>query len=226
MEQTGTTTYSEWKKAQDMQVAAPASKAEKVEETPQPFENKLQTYVYKPAKDEDTAPAAPAQVQWPAGYSYPSPYAYAQQQHAYNMYQMPYGYGYNHGAYGGAYGYGYPPYPYYQHAQQYAYQQAYYPPQPAKPANPAEEKDKHHTWYGRTRREVEEDNLAMAKRENVFKKDDMGPHDAKPGQLFWVKELDGSTQLYTFSMIESGCKPGKWHTDPRNGNAYFVRAKE
>ena len=78
-------------------------------------------------------------------------------------------------------------------------------------------------WVGRTRAQVEEDNLKIAERENVYKYNAMKPVGAAPDQLFWVLEIDGATTLRDFRTIDQDLGPGKWERDPRYNNAYFVR---
>ncbi|PNS16487.1 hypothetical protein CAC42_221 [Sphaceloma murrayae] len=78
-------------------------------------------------------------------------------------------------------------------------------------------------WIGRTRAQVNEDNLKLAARENVFKNDPMKPANATPDTLFWVVELDGRTTLRMFKTIDEDLGLGRWEKDPRHGNAYFVR---
>ena len=89
-----------------------------------------------------------------------------------------------------------------------------------------ETKTSKNLWVGRTKAQVDEDNIKVAMRENVYKYDAMKPKDAKPDQLFWVVELDQSTTLRMYKTIDEDLGPGKWERDPRHGNAYFVREEE
>ncbi|KAF2220548.1 hypothetical protein BDZ85DRAFT_266776 [Elsinoe ampelina] len=96
----------------------------------------------------------------------------------------------------------------------------------SKPAASIKAKDDdagEHFWIGRTRAQVDEDNLKIAAREGVFKYDPMKPSGAAPDALFWVSELDGRTTLRMFKTIDEELGPGKWERDARYGNAYFVR---
>ena len=83
-------------------------------------------------------------------------------------------------------------------------------------------------WYGRTRAEVEADNAAMAaiharEMEEATVKFKPG---AEPGDLFWVWEPDHKVRnLYSFATIDKEFK-GKWHMDPANNIAYYVREKK
>lgn len=106
---------------------------------------------------------------------------------------------------------------YYSHPPQY-YQYTYAPPAPAPapapaapapvmaPANqhvyyPSGTEPKPGTgqpsnvWVGRTKEEVEEDNMKIAKKQGAYDKRKMAPVDVKDDQYFWVVELDGKTTL-------------------------------
>lgn len=100
-------------------------------------------------------------------------------------------------------------------------------------AKPAVTKEKHkpekasRVWVGRTKKEVDEDNIKIAINEGIYNPNDIVPKDAKPDQLFWVIETDDTNTLRTFQTIDSGSLgQGVWKIDPRHGNAYFVRARE
>lgn len=62
------------------------------------------------------------------------------------------------------------------------------------------------TWLGRSKEQVEEDNMKIAKKEGAYDKRKMAPVDVKDDQYFWVVELDGKTslryvQIFTFAFI-------------------------
>ncbi|GAB7351028.1 hypothetical protein MBLNU459_g1515t1 [Dothideomycetes sp. NU459] len=84
----------------------------------------------------------------------------------------------------------------------------------------------HRTWVGRTKKQVDEDNIQIAVNEGIYKPNDIVPKGAKDDQLFWCIETDGSNTLRTFRTIEDDLYPGRWKVDPRYGNLYFVREKE
>jgi len=84
----------------------------------------------------------------------------------------------------------------------------------------------HNYYYGRNREEIDKDNQAIAKRDGVWKPNDIAPHNPKPDQHFWVREVDGTSNLRTFSTIENGLQPGKWERDPLHGNLWFQRHPE
>lgn len=95
-------------------------------------------------------------------------------------------------------------------------------------AKEAEKKEgnKPRAWVGRTKKQVDEDNIRIAINEGVFKPNDMVPKDAKDDQFFWCIEPDSTHTLRTFRTIEDDLYPGKWKVDPSNGVMYFVREKE
>jgi hypothetical protein len=84
----------------------------------------------------------------------------------------------------------------------------YYPPQeePAKAAAPtgvaAAPVAMPNAWLGRTKAQVEEDNMKIAKAEGAYDKKNYGkmvPSDMKDDQMCWVVELDdGHTLRYVF----------------------------
>jgi len=90
---------------------------------------------------------------------------------------------------------------------------------------PAEKASK--VWVGRTKKQVDEDNIKIAINEGIYEPNEVVPKDAKPDQLFWVIANDGTNTLRTFKTIDGGhLGGGTWKIDPRYGNAYFVLAKE
>lgn len=72
--------------------------------------------------------------------------------------------------------YAYPP------AAAYVYQPPYTAPQPTE-------------WKGRTKAEVDEDNMKIAAKEDAYGKRKIQPVGVKEDQMFWVVELDGSHTL-------------------------------
>ena len=62
---------------------------------------------------------------------------------------------------------------------------------------PPEEKKKSSTnpWIGRTKAQVDEDNVKIAKQLGAYEKRKVAPTDAKNDQPFWVVETDGSHTL-------------------------------
>ncbi|GAM83970.1 hypothetical protein ANO11243_019600 [Dothideomycetidae sp. 11243] len=96
-------------------------------------------------------------------------------------------------------------------------------PAPAKAPEPKADGNAKKTWLGRSKAQVDEDNLKIAVREDVYKYDAMKPVGAAPDKMFWVVELDGRTTLRMFKTIDEDLGPGKWERDARFGNAYFVR---
>ncbi|KAK5015607.1 hypothetical protein LTR60_002479 [Cryomyces antarcticus] len=174
----------------------------------------LHTYNYIPAGGE---PAQPPQV---SVYGYPAyAYEYYPQFTYYPQYPQQY-----------VYATAPAPAPKAPEPQPHTYQYfspyaTYQTPAYAYPAAVNNANSNQHVWFGRTKAQVDEDNMKIALREGVFRPNEMVPRTAGDDQMFWVRELDGSNTLRTLKAIESSCKPGKWHTDPNNGNAYFVRER-
>ena len=50
-------------------------------------------------------------------------------------------------------------------------------------------------WQGRSKAEVEEDNMKIASREGAYDKRKIAPVGMKDDQMMWVVELDGSHTL-------------------------------
>lgn len=57
-------------------------------------------------------------------------------------------------------------------------------------------------WLGRSKEQVEEDNMKIAKKEGAYDKRKMAPVDVKDDQYFWVVELDGKTSLRYVQILE------------------------
>ena len=76
---------------------------------------------------------------------------------------------------------GFPPFAY-PPAAAYVYQPPYTAPQPTE-------------WKGRTKAEVDEDNMKIAAKEDAYGKRKIQPVGVKDDQMFWVVELDGSHTL-------------------------------
>lgn len=115
-------------------------------------------------------------------------------------------------------------YPSYCYAP-YAYQGAVSANFPDETKSEKTEKPAKNVWIGRTKAQVDEDNIKIALREGVMKPNEMAPRNPKPDQLFWVVELNGNPTLRSYQTIEE-LGAGKWLIDPRYGNAYFQREKE
>ncbi|KAI7163774.1 hypothetical protein KC316_g12926 [Hortaea werneckii] len=102
--------------------------------------------------------------------------------------------------------YAYPP------TAAYVYQPPYTAPQPTE-------------WKGRTKAEVDEDNMKIAAKGDAYGKRKIQPVGVKEDQMFWVVELDGSHTLRTFLDIKE--LKGDFKKDPRYEDAYyFVREAE
>ncbi|TKA29475.1 hypothetical protein B0A50_03488 [Salinomyces thailandicus] len=93
----------------------------------------------------------------------------------------------------------------------YVYQPTYSAPQPVE-------------WKGRTKAEVDEDNMKIAAKEDVYAKRKVQPVDVKEDQMFWVVELDGTHTLRSFMDVKE--LKGEWKKDPRYDDAYYFLREE
>lgn len=50
-------------------------------------------------------------------------------------------------------------------------------------------------WMGRTKKQVEEDNMKIAKKQGANAKRKMAPMDVSDDQLFWVTGSDSEAEL-------------------------------
>ncbi|KAK5134749.1 hypothetical protein LTR08_006124 [Meristemomyces frigidus] len=178
--------------------------------------NGLRYHNYVPGGAKSPSPDAPKTQPVPQPqiiYSYPQPQmmTYPPMQYAYGQ---PAPMGYPAPAY-----YGYAPQ---MMPQPVANYQIYQPVigLPQKSASPKPMK-----WQGRTKAEVEEDNMKIASREGAYDKRKVVPVGMKDDQMMWVVELDGSHTLRTYVTIKD--LKGEWKKDPRYEDAYyFVREEE
>jgi hypothetical protein len=178
--------------------------------------NGLRSAVYVPTKDDDdktaspatpkAVPAKPSQPQviytyqpFPQMMTYPHPmqYAYASPQ------PMPMGMPMG----GGYYAYGAPamPMPVMCAAAPAPAPAPYEAPKPTK-------------FKGRTKKQVEEDNMKIAQKEGAWDKRKMQPVGVKDDQLMWVIELDGSQCLRYVLSNFSFCR-----TDDANDLIQYLR---
>jgi hypothetical protein len=74
--------------------------------------------------------------------------------------------------------------------------------------------------------EVRTDNEIIASREGAYDAHEIAPHDPKPDQMFWCRELDGSWTLRTAFTIENDLRPGRWQVDAQRGFLVFIRAEK
>ncbi|OCK75900.1 hypothetical protein K432DRAFT_158848 [Lepidopterella palustris CBS 459.81] len=81
----------------------------------------------------------------------------------------------------------------------------------------------HHTYYGRTKEEVDAENRRLATAGGAYDAHEIRPHNPKPDQQFWCREKDGQLTLRTFYTIENDLHPGRWQMGAEKGNLIFVR---
>ncbi|KAK3679682.1 hypothetical protein LTR78_000058 [Recurvomyces mirabilis] len=186
--------------------------------------NALRSQSYVAAKSPSVAPSkAPSKAasspkfepvqQQAVYYQGPAFSAYHQPQYTYAPQPRPQPYAY---PYPQAY-YGYPTAPVYppqQMANYHVYQPQYAAPQQPRP----------YEWKGRTKKQVEEDNMILAAKVGAYDKRKVVPTGVKDEQMMWCVETDGSHTLRTFVSIK-GLK-GEWKKDPRfEESYYFVRGE-
>ncbi|KAK5166436.1 uncharacterized protein LTR77_007979 [Saxophila tyrrhenica] len=76
-------------------------------------------------------------------------------------------------------------------------------------------------WQGRTKAEVEEDNMKIAVKEGAYKKRKIEPVGLGDDQPVWVVLGNGSHALRMYSEAKE--MKGEWHKDPRfKGSLYLV----
>ncbi|KAK0945064.1 hypothetical protein LTR29_003411 [Friedmanniomyces endolithicus] len=103
-----------------------------------------------------------------------------------------------------------------QVADYHIYQPAYSgePPQP-----------QGYLWVGRTKAQVDEDNMKLAATEGAWDKRKIVPTGVEEDQMMWCVEGDGSHTLRTFVSIKE--LKGEWKKYPgREESYYFVREAE
>ncbi|KAK4988925.1 hypothetical protein LTR66_007186 [Elasticomyces elasticus] len=220
MEQTdGVFNYEEWCRARAAASAPPAA-----DEVGESNEN---TYVYVPMTDNIQPAGMPQGLVYPAAVKHPShhpgltvkPRYHRYQQYAYPLQQQVYPYYYQ-------YGYAAPPSPPKAPPPTYTSPIGYYAYPPAVAyAGPGKTADGKNIWLGRTKAQVDEDNMKIAMHE-VNKPTEWRPKPNSDDQMFWVVEVDGTHTLRTFQTIEGDLQPGKWVSDQRFGSFYFVREEK
>ncbi|KAK0265022.1 hypothetical protein B0A54_09188 [Friedmanniomyces endolithicus] len=80
-------------------------------------------------------------------------------------------------------------------------------------------------WVGRTKAQVDEDNMKLAATEGAWDKRKIVPTGVEEDQMMWCVEGDGSHTLRTFVSIKE--LKGEWKKYPgREESYYFVREAE
>lgn len=155
--------------------------------------NAQQEYTYIGAPNAASGQQIHGYVAYPQAYAYPAPvyeppkaspvYAYPPPQYAYAPQYVQYA----------------APTPpeakYYTYAQPTAQYAAPYPYAAPAIVDNNNAGGTQHVWYGRSKAQVDEDNMKIAAREGLFKETSMAPHKPKDDQMFWVVELDGGHTL-------------------------------
>lgn len=80
-----------------------------------------------------------------------------------------------------------------------------------------------YVWRGLTKEEVDAQNLRIARNVGATQPRQLVPADAQPGQMWWVRELDGSWTLRNTYTIQNALQPGFWSFAPYGGYPYFTR---
>ena len=193
---------------------ANTEKKEKKPAEPPKIVKPVPQYYYHPAAAAFQTPQAPLPPQAPQPYAqYMNPYAYP----------APAYYGFPGAMPAMAYG---------QYPPVYVPAPATAPPAAEKKeaeskAKEKEEKKKPEVrrWQGRSKAEVEEDNMKIAKAEGACEARKVEPVGLKADQMVWVVEGDGSPTLRAYATVKEF--KGEWKADPRFENSwYFVREQE
>ncbi|MCJ1299204.1 hypothetical protein MMC08_001996 [Hypocenomyce scalaris] len=117
---------------------------------------------------------------------------------------------------------------------------AFYPTHPNQPiyqgqpplcyplaAAPAiEQPSAHHVWYGRTKEQVDAENIAIAQKVGTNKPVQLVPYNPSGEQQFWCRELDSSYTLRTSKDITENLQPGFWQYAQPGGYPYWYRMKK
>lgn len=167
-------------------------------------------------------------------------------QHTYTNYYHPYrsgGYGYyNYNLYGSLYPLAnfYFPYQrtYYNTVPSYGYTAHVYPPGPtayhvtnaqvsAYPSPAAHVvRETRHAYSPRVtaREDIQIENRRIATERGAYSPRRIRPADARDGDPFWCREVNGEWHLRSYYQIENECHPGRWMMDPEIGFLVFHRA--
>ncbi|KAK0287215.1 hypothetical protein LTR35_002709 [Friedmanniomyces endolithicus] len=116
-----------------------------------------------------------------------------------------------------------PPQPQPQPPQQQEQVANYHVYQPAYSGEPPQPQG--NLWVGRTKAQVDEDNMKLAATEGAWDKRKIVPTGVGEDQMMWCVEGDGSHTLRTFVSIKE--LKGEWNKYPgREESYYFVREVE
>lgn len=79
-----------------------------------------------------------------------------------------------------------------------------------------------HLWVGRTKAQVDRDNIRLAVQEGVYHSR-VTDSNIDSRQSFWVVELNGDLTLRSLKCISESLQPGRWQRDAHYGNDFFIR---
>lgn len=83
----------------------------------------------------------------------------------------------------------------------------------------------HQPWYGKTKAQVDAENIAIARQVGATKPVQLVPYNPSPEQQFWCRELDTSYTLRTSKDITENLQPGFWQY-AEGGYPYWVRTEK
>ena len=89
-----------------------------------------------------------------------------------------------------------------------------------------EQPSAHHVWYGRTKEQVDAENIAIAQKVGTNKPVQLVPYNPSGEQQFWCRELDSSYTLRTSKDITENLQPGFWQYAQPGGYPYWYRMKK
>lgn len=81
-------------------------------------------------------------------------------------------------------------------------------------------------WIGRTAAEIQHDDLVTAHKEGAYEAKELQPKDAKPSDVFWVKDTNGDWHLRNYYTIENVLRPGRWQVAANGGYLVFIRSAD
>lgn len=74
-----------------------------------------------------------------------------------------------------------------------------------------------------TREDIQIENRRVATERGAYRPRKIKPADAKPDDVFWVRERNGDWHCRPYYQIEEQCQPGIWQMDAEHGFLVFHR---